>query len=161
MWGLTSVRNFVVGPPSANSAYSHHGCFSLVQNANGMSARLHSLSSRKGPSLILTPSLLEAENVHVQVGGGRNGTFRHLIHRGPHLLNRTRCGDRQLILESADSHHPGQSHLLLFAGELVALHLEPGEAHVRFLQEALLVNVKRPTTTRSGCQGRDVRFSTH
>ena len=33
----TSCRNKVVGPVSADSANSHHGCFSRVQNAKGIS----------------------------------------------------------------------------------------------------------------------------
>lgn len=33
---ITSLKNFVVAPSSADSANSHHGCFSRVQNANGI-----------------------------------------------------------------------------------------------------------------------------
>lgn len=37
----TSCISFVVAPVSAGSANSHHGCFSLVQNANGMAVMKH------------------------------------------------------------------------------------------------------------------------
>ena len=39
MFGNTSCRKIVVGPFSADSANSHQGCFSRVQNAKGMSTR--------------------------------------------------------------------------------------------------------------------------
>jgi len=35
----TSLRNKVVGPVSADSANSHHGNFSLVQNTKGIAKK--------------------------------------------------------------------------------------------------------------------------
>ena len=41
MYGAsTCCKNLVVGPSSADSANSVHGCFSRVQNANGISLKV-------------------------------------------------------------------------------------------------------------------------
>lgn len=118
---ITSCKWRVVGPVSASSANSHHGCFSRVQKANGIAKQNYDdifKHNVKIPnirtfsySLELTPSFLKAKHIHTRRSSSVDN-FRHLFHdRITLITNFISCWSYYGILNSCYLKHQNANRI--------------------------------------------------
>lgn len=108
---FTSFRNVVDGPSATDSANSHHGNFSLVQNTKGMAEKRnftfhHRIRGKQFITDRLTPGFLKTQHIHFGFSRQRYN-FADLFVNGIPLFG-YRSGRRKndFMLNDTYSHDP-------------------------------------------------------